>query len=99
MHFLNFDISFNNALWNIGANANIINVKHAKLTFNIGDGNIEFIMFNLMNSPFVYDSLCMLDIINHCVKEYSFASPPIDRLETCLIGNTIQERNNGQVDG
>ena len=40
-----------------------------------------------MKSPSIKDSCCMIDIIDHCVKEWSLASPTHDGLEMCLINN------------
>jgi len=65
----------------------IIDVKNGKLAFNVGKDTIEFELANLMRSPSIKDSCCMIDIIDHCVKECSLASPTHDGLEMCLIKN------------
>jgi hypothetical protein len=65
----------------------IINVKNGKLAFNVGKETFEFELANLMKSPSIKDSCCMIDIIDHCVKECSLASPTHDSLEMCLMNN------------
>ena len=46
----------------------IIDVKHGKLTFNVGEEKVEFEIANLMKSPSIQDSCYMIDIVDHCVK-------------------------------
>jgi hypothetical protein len=66
----------------------IIDVKNGKLAFNVGKETVEFELANLMKSPSVKDSCCMIDIIDHYVKECSLASPTHDGLEMCLMNNS-----------
>jgi len=65
----------------------IIDVKHGKLEFNVGKETVEFELANLMKSPSIKDSCCMIDIIDGCVKECCLASTTHVGLEMCLINN------------
>ncbi|XP_039687849.1 uncharacterized protein [Medicago truncatula] len=65
----------------------IIDVKKGKLAFNVGKETVEFELAKLMKGPSIKDSCCMIDIIDHCVKECSLASTTHDGLEVCLVNN------------
>lgn len=54
----------------------IIDVKHGKLAFNVGEEKVEFEFSNLM-----------IDDIDRCVKECFLAPPTHDGLEMCLVNN------------
>nr|XP_012573962.1 uncharacterized protein LOC101515058 [Cicer arietinum] len=69
----------------------VIDVKHEKLVFNVGDEKIEFNFSNLLKSPSLEDSCCRIDLIDHCVKECPLGPLSQDRLEACFIGNTSHE--------
>jgi hypothetical protein len=51
----------------------VIIVKHGKIAFHVGDEKVEFEIANLMNDPSIIDSCCMIDVIDHRVKECSLA--------------------------
>jgi len=70
----------------------IIDVKHRKLAFNVGNEKFEFIFANLMNGPSIKDFCCMINIIDRCVKECSLTSPTHDGLEMCLLNNGCTEQ-------
>lgn len=65
----------------------IIDVKKGKLAFNVGKETVEFELAKLMKGPSIKDSCCMIDRIDHCVKECSLASTAHDGLEVCLVNN------------
>jgi len=65
----------------------IIDVKNGRLALNFGKDTVEFELANLMKGPSFKDSCYMIDIIDHCVKKCSLASPTHDGLELCLINN------------
>ncbi|KEH26708.1 hypothetical protein MTR_6g471360 [Medicago truncatula] len=65
----------------------IIDVKNGKLAFNVGKDTVEFELAKLMKSPSIKDSCCMIDIVDHCVKECSLSSTTNDGLEVCLVNN------------
>lgn len=52
----------------------IIDVKRGRLTFEVRDEMIEFILEKLMKNPSLRDSYCLVDIINACVKNISSQS-------------------------
>ena len=47
----------------------IIDVKNGKIAFHVGDEKVEFEISNLMKSLSIFDSCCMIDVVDHCVKE------------------------------
>ena len=47
----------------------IIDVKKGKLTFEVGDEKIEFILSKFLMAPVMGDSCYALDIIDECVRE------------------------------
>jgi len=51
----------------------VINVKYGKIAFHVGDEKVEFEIANLMKGPSIFDSCCMIDVIDHRVKECSLA--------------------------
>jgi len=51
----------------------VINVKYGKIVFHVGDEKVEFEIANLMKGPSIFDSCCMIDVIDHHVKECSLA--------------------------
>jgi len=46
----------------------VINVKYGKTVFHVGDEKVEFEIANLMKGPSIF-SCCMIDVIDHRVKE------------------------------
>lgn len=69
-------------LTTIGA---IIDVKKGKVTFEVGDKKIEFILSKFMKNPFIGDSYYQVNIIHERAREYSSEPLPTDGLETYLI--------------
>ena len=49
----------------------IIDVKRGKLTFEVGEEKIEFILSKFMKGPAINDTCCFVDIIDECIKELS----------------------------
>ncbi|XP_050893515.1 uncharacterized protein LOC127100404 [Lathyrus oleraceus] len=47
----------------------IIDVKKGKLTFEVGEEKVEFILSQFLKAPAIEDSCCFLDVINECIKE------------------------------
>ncbi|AES65920.1 hypothetical protein MTR_2g058890 [Medicago truncatula] len=47
----------------------VINVKYGKIVFHVGDEKVEFEIVKLMKGPSIFDSCCMIDVIDHRVKE------------------------------
>ncbi|XP_039688621.1 uncharacterized protein [Medicago truncatula] len=65
----------------------IIDVKNGKLAFNVGKETVELELAKLMKSPSIKDSCCMIDIVDHYLKDCSLASTTHDGLEVCLVNN------------
>jgi len=51
----------------------VINVKYGKIAFHVGDEKVEFEIAKLMKGPYIFDSCCMINEIDHRVKECSLA--------------------------
>lgn len=47
----------------------VIDVKCEKLTFEVGDENIEFLLPKLIKSPTFKDSFCRFDLVEKHVNE------------------------------
>jgi len=47
----------------------VIDVKNGKIAFHVNDEKVEFEIANLMKDPSIFDSCCMIDVVDHCVKE------------------------------
>ena len=51
----------------------VVNVKYGKIAFHAGNENVEFEIGKLMKGPSIFDSCCMIGVIDHRVKECSLA--------------------------
>lgn len=47
----------------------IIDVKKGRLTFEVGEEKVEFLLAKFLQAPTIDDSCCLLDVIDECVKE------------------------------
>ena len=47
----------------------IIDVKKGKLTFEVGEEKVEFILAQFLQAPTIEDSCCFLDVVEEHVKE------------------------------
>lgn len=47
----------------------IIDVKKGRLTFEVREEKVEFILAQFLQAPTIEDSCCLLDVIDKCVKE------------------------------
>lgn len=47
----------------------IIDVKKGRLTFEVGEEKVDFLLAKFLQAPTIDESCCFLDIINECVKE------------------------------
>ena len=47
----------------------IINVKKGKLTFEVGDEKIEFILSKFLMAPVIGDACYAIDVIDECILE------------------------------
>lgn len=66
----------------------IIDVKRGKLTFEVSDEKIEFILVRLLKNPPLRDSLCLIDLLRDCIQENPLEFPPTSKLEESLLDNT-----------
>lgn len=53
----------------------IIDVKRGKLTFEVGEEKIKFIISQFLNTLAIYDTCCFMDIIDECIQELASTSP------------------------
>lgn len=75
----------------------IIDVKRGRLTFEVGDERIEFILSRLKKNPSLRYSCCLVDINDAYVKESSLESLMANGLEAFLIGSTDTDNKNTEV--
>lgn len=47
----------------------IIDVKKGRLTFEVGEEKVEFLLAKFLQASAIDDSCCFLDVINECLKE------------------------------
>lgn len=62
----------------LAMNEAIIDVKRGKLTFQVGEEKVEFMLAKLMKNPLTRCSCNLVDIIDICVKESTFENLLID---------------------
>lgn len=53
----------------------IIDVKRGKLTFEVDEKKIKFILSQFLKEPSIYDTFYFIDIVNECVKEMEMETP------------------------
>lgn len=70
----------------------IIDVQRGKLTFELCNEKIGFILANLLKNPSLKDPLCLVDLFNGCVQENPLESPPTTKLKESLLDNTEVEK-------
>jgi hypothetical protein len=56
----------------------IIDVKRGKLTFEVGDEKIEFILSKFLMAPILGDACYAIDIIDECIREFDREEPVIE---------------------
>ena len=66
----------------------IIDVKKGRLTFEVGEEKVEFILTQFLQAPAMNDTCYLLDIIDECVREMEVEQTTyseIMKIETPLI--------------
>jgi hypothetical protein len=56
----------------------IIDVRRGKLTFEVGDKKIEFILSKSLMAPIIGDAHYAIDIIDECIREFDQEEPVIE---------------------
>lgn len=74
-------------------NTNHIDVKRGKLTFKVGEEEIEFILAKLLKSHSLRDSCCLVDLITNCIQESTLKPSPTNKLEDFILGNPKVEKD------
>ncbi|XP_050919369.1 uncharacterized protein LOC127136902 [Lathyrus oleraceus] len=69
----------------------IIDVKRGKLTFEVGDENIEFILSKFLMALVIEDSCYTINIIDECIRELDQEGPP----ETMKFPSTSIREDDG----
>lgn len=70
----------------------IIDVKRGKLTFEVSEEKIKFILSQFLKAVAIDDTCCFIDIIDECVKEMEM-EPPKDTEVLKIITPPILEDN------
>lgn len=60
----------------------IIDVTQGKITFEVGEKKIEFIISQFLKAQTIGDSCYFVNIIYECLKELLLEAPPIEKLVT-----------------
>ncbi|XP_050896853.1 uncharacterized protein LOC127103647 [Lathyrus oleraceus] len=47
----------------------IIDVEKGKLTFEVGEEKVEFILSRFLKAPVIEYSCCFIDVIDECIRE------------------------------
>ncbi|XP_045802435.1 uncharacterized protein LOC123896027 [Trifolium pratense] len=68
----------------------IINVKKGKLTFEVGDEKIEFILSQFMKGPTFKNSCCRLDIVEGHIDKTTSEQVPPDILKSHPVNDIFQ---------
>jgi hypothetical protein len=63
----------------------IIDVKRGKLTFEVGEEKIKFILSQFMKGPAINDTCCSIDVIDECIKELLSEAPLTEEVDAILI--------------
>ncbi|XP_050920131.1 uncharacterized protein LOC127137747 [Lathyrus oleraceus] len=66
----------------------IIDVKKGRLTFEVGEEKVEFLLAKFLQAPAIDESCCLLDVIDECVKEMDkepFMYTEVLKIPTSLI--------------
>lgn len=69
------------------------------MTFEVGDGKIEFILEKLLKNPSLRDSCCLVDLLSDCVQENPLEPPLTAKLEERLPDDTEVEKIDAQDKG
>lgn len=76
----------------------IIDVKQGKLTFEVWDENIEFLLSKLIKISIFKDSCCRFDIVKKHVNESPSEPIPRDRVKVYLVSAISQGRKDKGVE-
>ncbi|KAI5418633.1 hypothetical protein KIW84_043021 [Lathyrus oleraceus] len=71
----------------------IIDVKRGKLTFEVGEEKIEFILPQFLKAPTIDDTCSFIDIIDECIKELASEQPPPIKELIELLAKSMLEEN------
>lgn len=74
-----------------------INVKRGKLTFEVGEEKIEFILEKLFKNPSLRDSCQLVDLLTGRVQKSAGKPPPTTKLEESLLGGVKVQKVNTKV--
>ncbi|CAJ2638232.1 unnamed protein product [Trifolium pratense] len=73
----------------------IIDVKRGKLTFEVGEEKVEFILTQFMKAPAIDDECYMLDVIEECSSSSSRQSTIDDVLHEIRAQNALNQERDG----
>lgn len=71
----------------------IIGVKWGKLTFKVGEDNIEIILDFFLKNPYLRDYCCLIELLTGCVQESATKPSSTNKLEEYLLGSTKVEKD------
>lgn len=66
-------------------------IDRGKLTFEVGDEKIKFLLSKFIKKPCIGYTCCLVDIIDECVREYLSEPLLSDGLKASLTGSIVHE--------
>ncbi|XP_050910009.1 uncharacterized protein LOC127123872 [Lathyrus oleraceus] len=71
----------------------IIDVKKGKLTFEVDEEKVEFILTQFLKAPAIDDTCCLLDVIDECVREMENGQTSYFEILKILRPFTFEDEN------
>jgi hypothetical protein len=71
----------------------IIDVKKGKLTFEVGEKKVEFILMQFLKAPAIDDSCCLLDVIDECIREMENEQASYSKILKIPRPSTFEDEN------
>ncbi|XP_050888681.1 uncharacterized protein LOC127093821 [Lathyrus oleraceus] len=71
----------------------IIDVKKGKLTFEVGEEKVEFILTQFLKASAIDDTCCLLDVIDECVREMENEQTSYSKILKIARPPTFEDEN------
>jgi len=71
----------------------IIDVKKGKLTFEVGEEKVKFILTQFLKAPAIDDTCCLLDVIDKCIREMDNEQASYSEILKILKPHTFEDEN------
>ncbi|XP_050920337.1 uncharacterized protein LOC127137974 [Lathyrus oleraceus] len=71
----------------------IIYVKRGKITFEVGEEKVEFILTQFLKEPAIDDTCCLLDVIDECIREMENEQTSYSKIQKIPKPHTFKDEN------